>query len=111
MGPILFLTFINDLPDYTTSDVQLFADDALMYRQICNEEDATALQKDLSSLEKLEREWQMEFHPQECTVIHVTNKRTIIDTQYTLHGHNLETVTNSKYLGVTISNNLRWDDH
>ena len=85
----------------TTSDVRLFANDALMYRHIRSEEDAFALQKDLSSLEKWEREWQMEFHPQKCTVIHVTNKRTIIDTQYTLHGHKLEVVTNNKYLGVT----------
>jgi hypothetical protein len=48
MGPLLFLTFINDLPEHTTSDVRLFADDCLLYRQIRNDEDATALQKDLT---------------------------------------------------------------
>ena len=111
MGPLLFLTFINDLPEYTTSDVRLFADDALMYRHIRSKEDATALQKDLSSLARWEREWQMEFHPQKCTVIHVTNRRNTINHQYTLHGHTLEAVNSSKYLGVTINNHLKWDDH
>ena len=28
-----------------------------------------------------------------------------------LHGHTLDTVDASKYLGVTISNNLTWDRH
>ena len=64
MGPLLFLTFINDLPEHTTSDVQLFADDCLLYRHIRIDEDAAALQKDLTSLQQWEETWQMQFHPQ-----------------------------------------------
>ena len=33
---------INDLPEHTTSDVRLFADDSLLYRHIRNDEDAAA---------------------------------------------------------------------
>ena len=50
MGPILFLIFINDLPNVVASPCKLFADDLLIYRQIRNKEDQKILQQDLDNL-------------------------------------------------------------
>ena len=111
LGPLLFLSFINDLPDVTTSsDARLFADDCLLYRHVNSHNDSDLLQKDLSALEKWEEESQfMSFYPQKCTVIRIAiNQRHVISTQYTLHGHTLEVVDSAKYLGVTISEDLQW---
>ncbi len=34
IGPLLFLAFVNDLPDNLISKVRLFADDCILYRVI-----------------------------------------------------------------------------
>ena len=62
-------------------------------------------------MEEWENRWQMAFHPEKCVVIRVSNKRKPINARYTIHGHMLQEVDSSKYLGVTISKDLRWDDH
>jgi hypothetical protein len=45
MGPLLFLTFINDLPRHTQSEARLFADDCLLFRKITKTTDAEQLNK------------------------------------------------------------------
>ena len=44
--PILFLMYINDLPNNLKSTIQLFADDTIIYMIISNGTDATALQQE-----------------------------------------------------------------
>ena len=53
----------------------------------------------------------MKFHASKCNVITVTGKRKPVQTEYKLHGHILSRVTSAKYLGVTITDDLRWDSH
>ena len=111
IGPILFLVYINDLPDCVSSSIRLFADDTIIYRHIKSEADGQALQDDLRHLEDWERSWQMEFHPGKCTVLRITHKRKPIIRQYYLHNLQLETTTESKYLGVTVTSDLKWNRH
>ena len=112
LGPLLFLTYINDMPSHTESDVRLFADDSLLYREIRNTNDSIQLQEDLNALESWEKKWLMRFSPSKCNVISIPPKnKAVIELHYTLHGQVLEQVDNAKYLGVTISNNLSWNKH
>ena len=77
LGPVLFLIYINDLPEYVSnSTVRLFADDTLLYLTIHNSSNCDKLQEDLNNLERWESDWQMSFHPQKCEVIHITTKKT-----------------------------------
>jgi hypothetical protein len=55
LGPLLFMTFINDMPETaTSSEIKLFADDSLLYRTINNQTDSDLLQRDLTILENWE---------------------------------------------------------
>jgi hypothetical protein len=53
----------------------------------------------------------MNFHPDKCNVLTITKKRKPIKHQYTLHGHILEQVTSAKYLGITITSDMKWNTH
>ena len=68
--------------------------------KIFNSIDATALQQDLDKLAKWEETWQTEFHPQKCSVLHITRCRNPKYKQYTFHGHTLLKEDNAKYLGM-----------
>ena len=113
LGLLLFLAFINHLLESTRNlDARLFADDVLLYRHIASSNDSALLQQDLRALERWEETWQMTFHPAKCSVIRIsTNRRQIINTSYQLHGHALDVVDSSKYLDVTISEDLTWRKH
>ena len=75
LGPVLFLLYINDLPNSISSTVKLFADDSVVYRQIQRVEDHSILQQDLFNLEQWASLWQMNFAPSKCYTLSVTLKK------------------------------------
>ena len=111
LGPILFLVYINDLPNCVQSPCRLFADDCIIYRNIDNEADANTLQQDLDNLQKWEQTWLMAFHPEKCVTMRVTNKRNTLDYTYKIRGHPLKLEDSTKYLGVNLHPKLSWSPH
>ena len=114
LGPLLFLAYINDMPESLRSlDCRLFADNSLLYCVVNKASDCKlGLQQGLTALEQWEATWQMSFNPSKCTVIRVsTSRRHKSQSTYTLHGQTLEIVDGSKYLGVTVTDNLSWSKH
>jgi hypothetical protein len=111
LGPLLFLAYINDLPQNITSQVRLFADDCVIYRQIKNDHDHNQLQDDLHTLERWEEDWQMRFNVKKCFIMRITHVRNPKIFQYTLGGIILEETKCHTYLGVHITDNLSWSKH
>lgn len=112
IGPLLFLIYINDLPNYVRhTSTSLFADDSMISRTIRNKSDECLLQSDLNNLQLWEKTWKMQFNPAKCESISITNKKKPIKTSYNIHGQTLNRVSNTKYLGVTIDNKLTWNNH
>ena len=72
LGPCLFLTYINDLPNCVSSNVRLFADDTTMYKVVSGSGDQVTLQQDLQRLSEWEDNWEMLFHPAKCSTLSIT---------------------------------------
>ena len=61
--PLLFLCFVNDIPDCISSNIRLYADDILLYRTINVMDGCVKLQDDLNALQQWEKRWEMHFNP------------------------------------------------
>ena len=69
LGPILFVLFINDLPDLVTSIVKIFTDDKKLFQAIRSTSDSAQLQQDLDNLVECSQIWQLGFNESKCKVI------------------------------------------
>ena len=111
LGPTLFLLYINDLPEVTTSTTRLFADDCMLYREINSSADSKMLQNDLDALQRWENTWLMSFNPSKCSVMRFCPSRSSVNYSYYIHNTALQKCESGKYLGVTLSNNFKWSSH
>ena len=70
------------------------------------------LLRDIDRLGSWARKWGKRFQPVKCNIMQLTNKRSSkTQANYTLEGTVLENVESIKYLGVTITNDLKWNTH
>ena len=100
------------MPVGIDSQIRLFADDCVCYREIRTVEGTLKLQKEIDLLESWARKCGMRFQPVKCNTLQPTNKRiNKSEASYTLVGTVLESVDSIKYLGVTFANDLKWNTH
>ena len=109
LGPLLFLLNINDITKDINSDIRLFADDCILYRQIVNNTDSVKLQEDINKLYSWSLTWQMSFNTKKCHILSISRQRLRPVTAYKIGPDYLTPVDSYPYLGVTISSDLRWN--
>lgn len=112
LGPLLFLLYINDLPNKIScahTSIRLFADDAILYRPIHLPSDNLALQQQFSSVTKWAEDWQLRFNVTKCT----STSMLPVKSQYIYHlqGAPLVCTHEFTYLGVKVSSSLSFDAH
>ena len=82
LGPLLFLRFIDDLPDSVQSCTKLFADDVKLIGNAGRPDD---IQSDLNNLADWESKWCMTFNENKCFVMHMGEVNA--DHRYFLNGN------------------------
>ena len=106
LWPLLFLLYINDLPDNLSTSVRLFADDCILYTPIRTQNDSSLLQNELHKLQKWQDTWLMKFNPDKCYTMTLAT-RTPTSNMYTFCGQTLTSVDSHCYLGIDIYT-LNW---
>ena len=113
LGPLLFLIYINDLPDNVKSTIYMYADDTKVYREIDSDTDVQTLQEDLRIMSEWSNKWLLKFHPQKCTSIAIGNENMVHSYELpSEHGvHQIEQVQEIKDIGVTVDSLLSFKQH
>ena len=111
LAPLMFLIYINDLPDGVSSYMNMFADDAKIMRQVRNPEDCQKLQQDLDKLNEWSVKWSMEFNANKCHVMEMGKSIHRPHARYNLGGIELQKSENEKDLGIIVKDNLSPEGH
>ena len=91
-----------------TQRLRLFVDDCVCNREIKGTEDTVKLQADIDLHGSWARKWGMRFQPVKCNITQITRKRIKKDNaSYNLEGSVFDNIENIKYLGITITNDLK----
>ena len=109
LGPILFVLYINDLPDHVKCMLEMFADDTKIYGEVKGEEGIRKLQTDLDNLQLWSEEWLLRFNAGKCKTMHIGSGNKQHD--YIMGNTKLETIDEEKDLGVYITNDLKPSTH
>jgi len=108
LGPLLFLLYVNELPDWIMSSMRMFADDTKIWATIGKVDDSAILQSDLDSLSSWSNKWLLSLNPDKCCVMHMGHG---LPTRYYISDgqqrKELKVIEKEKDLSVYSTNDLK----
>ena len=112
LGPLLFLVYINDLPNALSCHTTLFVDDTCLLIQA---KDVSTLQKrcnnELSKLQQWMNCNELTLNPNKTRVLLIPSSRQQVISTITLYLNNelIKPIETAKYLGITLDSQLKFD--
>ena len=111
LGPVLFLVYVNDMPNEIHNIIKLFADDTKLYSTRNSE---TPLQTDLNTVVGWTQKWLMTLNTQKCKHMHIgrseQHNKLVLKDQLD-QDIQLIPAENEKDLGVTFDKDLKFGVH
>lgn len=112
LGPLLFLIFVNDIPDvFLTSRCLMYADDLKIYSRIENASDCIKLQDDLIRLQEWCDANSLPLNVGKCQYMSFSRRKVTIDYHYRLGSAILTKIYEKKDLGVIFSSKMSFSKH
>lgn len=112
LGPLLFLIYINDLPNAVESFMKLFADDA---KVLNTKNNASLIQTDINRIIEWSDKWQMPLNVNKCEVLHIGVTKNLTVNNYTMMHNstnvNIKSTNLEKDLGVWVDSQLKFEEH
>ena len=116
LGPLLFLIYINDLPDDLSSNVNLFADDTSLFFVTHDVNVSTReLNNDLKKISNWAFQWKMSFNPdankQAQEVICSWKTKSSIHQPLVFNSNIVSQANSQKYLEINLDFKLTFEEH
>lgn len=114
LGPLLFTLAINtlaDIPVSITTTVAMFADDTLLYKPVFSRGDLVAFQSDIHHLVDWVKARKLRLNVGKTKSMLISRKRKREPLVLEVDGTVIEEVGSVKYLGVTVTSDLTWNEH
>ena len=106
LGPVLFMTFVNDIPSVVSSPTFMFADDTKIFHFVRSSDNHATLQNDLNVLHEWSVRWQLKFNISKCKHVHFGPVHQF--GSYYLNGIKIDSVESQKDLGVLFDHQLKF---
>ena len=118
LGPLLFLLFINDLPDSVSSQLAMYADDSTVYTANPGPLSATScaqastvLSLDLESVTNWGNDWLVTFNQKKTQLLSLSRSRSPHLSTLAMNSIPLQELADIRLLGLDLTSNLSWDKY
>ena len=118
LGPILFLIFINDLPDNILSQLAIYADDTTIYSCLGKTNDhfdkvelAAEVEVDLRTVAEWGEKWLVSFNATKTKLLSINRFKDPFLPPVMMNGVKLPENCNFRLLGMTFSNDFSWNTY
>ena len=115
LGPLLFLIYINDLPDGITSICKIFANDTSLFSKVIDTSNCqNAFSYDLDSISSWAYQWKLQFNPdpkKQTNKVFSSKPNTYLYPPITFNNNTITNCPHQKHLDVVLHSKLDFTIH